>query len=216
MFHVTSIILAASAGDGRRPCGRYFSAGALQDRRGCEDDRSAPQACEGQLINPNVIGAIADIACAIAMMAGAARALSSFVNSTCAMSGGSDVPLPIPNPRSTTPRNSRSMVSPPARMKTARTDELNRKVESSRNRSQMSKRESTLRPRITAKPIVPTVNPAICAASAGTSNANRWTIMPNCKKGPALCRWREGRSGWFLHNDTITQQRTRVGLDRHI
>jgi hypothetical protein len=48
------------------------------------------------------------------MISGTTRATSSLANSACAISGGSDVALPIPRPNSNTPINNSWILVPAA------------------------------------------------------------------------------------------------------
>ena len=65
-------------------------------------------------IRPNTAGANAYVACPIATISATTRGTSSFTNSTCAISGGSEVALPIPSPNSSTPSEQQRHVRPAA------------------------------------------------------------------------------------------------------
>ena len=79
--------------------------------------KRGPAAPVDSMIKPKATGAKAKAPWPMATIVGTTRDTSSLTNSTCAMSGGSEVALPIPNPNRTMPSKSSGTVLPAASRK---------------------------------------------------------------------------------------------------
>ena len=136
----------------------------------------------------------------MATINGTTRWASALLNSTCAISGGSDVVLPMPAPNSSTPATSSTTSVPAANSSATDPAICTRWLAQATSRRSLPcgiSQPTSVRPAIAAAVARPIRIPATGPPNTGTSSEKRCAINPICANSPsaiAAARVRKRRS----------------------